>query len=387
MADYLCDLGLEVELFEPDQKEFRGHPMYRPRQSFAGRPILWARLQGRGGGRSLLFNGHMDTVHVEPRADWTRDPWGGEVVDGRLYGRGSCDMKGGIACALALVEALVRTGTALDGDVYINVVPFEEVNGMGTTATMLGDRRADAAVCCEPTELNTLIACRGILLAELTARGRSAHAEIIQPHHSQGGGVSAIDKLVDLLVGLRATNDEWRNRPDKQHWLLSTPYVLPTVIRGGNFASSWPAEATALLNVCYLPDEADETGYGARVKAELETAVARLAELDSWMAEHRPSLAWLCDFPPRELAVNHPLVSLVQEAARSQGVKDSHIVGFDTWADQVMVMKEGDIPCVCFGPGSILNAHAADEFVALADLEACIRVYADLALRWTAANS
>jgi acetylornithine deacetylase len=248
---------------------------------------------------------------------------------------------------------------------------------------MIQGRRADAAICCEPTELNTLIACRGILLSELSVRGRSAHAEIIQPHHSVGGGVNAIDKLIDLLVGIRRLNEDWRSRPAKQHWLLSTPYVLTAVLNGGQFASNWPAQATALLNVCYLPEEVDADGYGGRVKAELEAAVAALAQTDSWLVGHPPELTWLCDFPPRELDRDHPLVKLVGDVAHEQGLADSHLVGFDTWADQVMILKEAGIPCVCFGPGSILNAHAADEYVPVADLEACTRVYADIAARWT----
>src|SRR5690348_13336425 len=97
VASYLRDLGAEVELFEPGVEEFREHPLYRPNQTFEGRPVLWARLAGTGGGRSLLFNGHYDTVVAEPLDEWTHGPWSGEVVDGRLYGRGSCDMKGGIA--------------------------------------------------------------------------------------------------------------------------------------------------------------------------------------------------------------------------------------------------------------------------------------------------
>lgn len=385
LACYLRELGLEVELFEPSVDEFRHHPMYRPGQTFTGRPILWARLPGRGGGRSLLFNGHMDTVIADPLEDWSHDPWGGEIEAGRLYGRGSCDMKGGIASAVAVADALVSTGTVLDGDLFFNVVPFEEVNGMGTTATMLRGYRADAAICCEPTELNTLIACRGILLGELHVRGRSAHAEIIQPHHSAGGGVSAVDKLIDLLLGLRRLNEDWRTRPDKQHWILSTPYVLPTLMHGGRFASNWPAEARALLNICYLPNEVDGDGYGAHVKAELETVVAELARTDSWLTDHQPRLEWLCDFPARELEHEHPLVRLVDRTARTHGHADSHLVGFDTWADQVMLMKEGGIPSVCCGPGSILNAHAADEYVPIADLRACTRIYADLATQWTAA--
>jgi acetylornithine deacetylase len=387
LAAYLRDIGAEVTLIEPAVAEFRDHPMYRPNQTFDGRPILWARIPGSGGGRSLLFNGHYDTVVADPIEDWTHGPWSGDVADGKLYGRGSCDMKGGIACALAVAAAFAAEGVKLPGDLLFNVAPFEEVNGMGTTATMLRGYRADAAVCCEPTELNTLIACRGILLGRLGVSGRSAHAETIQPHHSEGGGVNAIDKLIDVLLSIRRMNDDWRSRPDKQHWLLSTPYVLTTMAGGGAFASNWPAEAWAILNCCYVPGEADEAGYGSRVMREIEACVDVAAAGDGWLRDHRPAIEWLCDFPPEELDRNHELVRSANAIARRQGVASSHLIGFDTWADQVMLMKEGGIPCVCFGPGSIGRAHAVDEFVPLDDLAACTRIYADLAATWTAGTA
>ena len=383
VAGFLRDIGAEVELFEPALAEFEAHPLYRSRQTFDGRPILWARIPGTGGGRSLLFNGHFDTVTADPVDEWTHDPWGGERVGDRIYGRGSCDMKGGIAASLAMAEALVGEGIRLPGDLYFNVVPFEEVNGMGTTATMLRGYRADAAICCEPTELNTLIACRGILLARLDVKGRSAHAEIRQPHHSEGGGVNAIDKLIDLLLAVRHLNDDWRDRPDKQHGLLATPGVLTMLTGGGAFASNWPAAAWAVLNCCYLPAEADATGYGTKVKAEIEECISGAARLDSWLSQHPPQLEWLCDFPPGELSEDDPLVGAVDAAARRQGIEHTHLIGFDTWADQIMLMKEGGIPTVCFGPGSIHNAHAVDEYVPIADLEACTRVYTDMAVTWT----
>jgi len=382
VAGYLRDLGAEVEVFEPEPAEYSGHRMHRPNQVFDGRPIVWARLPGTGGGRSLLFNGHFDTVPADPIDAWTTSPWDAAVRDGRIYGRGSCDMKGGIAASLAMAHALVAEGVSLSGDLLFNVVPFEEVNGMGTVATMLRGHRADAAVCCEPTELNTLIACRGILLAELSVTGRSAHAELVQPHHSEGGGVSAIDKLIDLLVEFRRLDADWRQRADKQHDLLGTPYVLTTLIEGGAFASNWPAAASATLNVCYMPADADETGYGARVREEIETFVARAAALDTWLEGNPPRIEWLCDFPPKELDREHPLVGMVSAVAREQGATGNRLVGLDSWADQVTLMQDGGIPAVCFGPGSLLSAHTVDEFVPLDDLETCTRVYADLAVRW-----
>lgn len=387
LVRYLRDLDAEVELFEPAASEFDRHPMYLTGQTFEGRPVLWARIRGTGKGRSLLFNGHYDTVVVDPLEEWEHDPWAGEIVEGRLYGRGSCDMKGGIAAALAAAHVLVAEGIRLSGDLYFNVVPFEEINGMGTAATVLRGFRADAAVCCEPTELNTLIACRGVLLGQLDVSGRSAHAEIVQPHHSLGGGVNAIDKLVHLLLHLRDLNDEWRTRPDKQHCLLSTPYVLTTVCQGGGFASNWPAAAWAILNCCYLPGEADEKGFGTKVKAEIEACVHRAAQTDSWLRDHPPTITWVCDFPPGELEPSHALVAAVSESARRQGVGHNRLVGFDTWADQVLLMKEGGVPCVCFGPGSITSAHAVDEHVPIAELETCARVFLDLILAWTASGA
>lgn len=292
-------------------------------------------------------------------------------------------MKGGIAAALAVAEALVAEGVRLAGDLLFNVVPFEEVNGMGTTATMLRGHRADGAVCCEPTELNTLIACRGILLGRLDVKGRSAHAEIRQPHHSKGGGVNAIDKLIKLLLTIRELNEDWRERPDKQHELLATPAVLTTVTGGGAFASNWPAAAWAILNCCYLPAEADTAGYGTHVMAEIQACLDAAAAADPWLRDHAPRLEWLCDFPPGELASDAALVRTVDAVARRQGATRTRLVGFDTWADQMMLLKEGGIPTVCFGPGSILNAHAVDEYVTLEELRACTRVYADLAITWT----
>ena len=138
VAGYLRDLGAEVEVFEPDQPRVLSAIGCSARaRSFDGRPIVWARVPGSGSGRSLLFNGHYDTVPADPIADWTTSPWQADIRDGRLYGRGSCDMKGGIAAALAMAHALVAEGVALRGDLLFNVVPFEEVNGMGTIATML----------------------------------------------------------------------------------------------------------------------------------------------------------------------------------------------------------------------------------------------------------
>jgi acetylornithine deacetylase len=387
IAAYLRDLGVEVDMFEPRAEDLESHPLMRFGHVFKGRPIIWARLAGTGTGPSLLFNGHFDTVPADPVNLWSHRPWSGDVVDGRIYGRGACDMKGGIAAALAVAYAVVAESVRLPGDLFFNVAPFEEVSGMGTVATMLRGYRADAAICCEPTELNTLITDRGVLIGELSVKGRSAHAEIGQPHHSAGGGVSAIDKLVELLYQLRRLNEDWRLRPDKQHDLLSTPYVLCTLIQGGSFASNWPPEARATLNVCYLPTEVDRDGYGKHVKMEVEKFIEDVAAADSWLADHQPVMDWEADFPAVELEPEHPLVAMISAIAQAQGVFGNHLVGYDTWADNAMLVKEGGMPSLCFGPGSILDAHAVDESVSVNELETCARIYTQLAFEWGGRSS
>ncbi len=384
VADYLSRLGAEVECFEPESSMFASHPMALPDQSFAGRPILWARLPGNPAGRSLLFNGHYDTVLADPIEKWTHDPRSGVVVDGRLYARGACDMKGGNAAALAAVAGLINAGVELPGDVLINLVPFEEVNGMGTTVTMLSGRRADGAVCCEPTELRPLIACRGVMALELRVQGRAAHAEIAQPHHSLGGGVDAIDKLVDLLAALRSLNETWRTRPDQQHSLLSTPFMLASILDGGSFWASWPENARATFDVTYLPQNADPAGYGSLVREEIERFIATRAELDDWLVEHRPQLHWVVDYPPVEIDAGEPIVELACQAAEANAGITGGPGGFDSWADQVNLIREGSIPTVLLGPGSILQAHTTDEYVDVAQLHAAVAIYADLALQWGA---
>jgi len=212
--------------------------------------------------------------------------------------------------------------------------------------------------------------------------GRCAHAEMGQPHHSAGGGVSAIDKLVELLYQLRRLNEDWRLRPDKQDDVLTTPYVLCTLIQGGSYFGNWPQEARATLSVCYLPSEVDDEGYGRHVKMEIEEFIDGVAATDSWLADHKPIISWEPDIQAVELQPEHPIVTMISAVAKAQGVSGNHLVGYDTSADNRLLVNEGGIPSLCFGPGSIHDAHAVDESVSVSELETCARVYAQLALEW-----
>lgn len=379
VASLLAEAGFDVDIWEPDPAEVEGHPMYRPGQNWNDRPIVAATLRGAGGGRSLIFNGHIDTVPVGDARAWSADPWGGEVQTGRLYGRGACDMKGGVAAMTAAALALA-SGPKLLGDLIVEVVTDEEVNGMGTIAALRRGYRADAAVVPEPTELNIWIAFRGILVGEAEVAGRQGHVEIVQPHWTEGGAVNAIHLMVKVLEELRAMNEEWRSRPDKQHPLCSTGEINVTTISGGDFFSNVPERCVATLNICYVPGEENEEGYGGRVKADIERRLALLSELDGWLREHPPDLRWLSDFPPGEVDPTERVVRELLGVVETFG-RTPRILGLDTWDDTVSLIRHG-IPSVSFGPGSNDQAHGINEFVDLEELRLCARVLTRFASTW-----
>jgi acetylornithine deacetylase len=378
VAAFLGDLGAEVETFEPPPSLFEAHPLALPGQTFAGRPILWAKLPGSSTGQSLLFNGHYDTVPAAPLVEWTHPPLGGKVVDGRLYGRGACDMKGGLAAALAAAAGLVCADVPLPGDILFNLVPFEEANGLGTVATVLSGRRADAAICCEPTKLIPASACRGVMELEIQVEGRASHAEIAQRHHSEGGAVSSIEKVMKVIEALQDLSSQWQTRPDKQHELLAPPRILPTVLTAGTYWATWPGSATASFDVTYLPTDGDASGRGSMVRLEIEQFVATVAANDDWLAGHPPAFRWGSEFPPAELDTADRFGAVVVDCIASV----DRLNGVDFWGDHATLINEGKMPTVLLGPGDPELAHAIDENIAIDELRECAALYVDISLAW-----
>lgn len=380
IADFLGDLGFEVDLWEPDPADFAGHPMYAEGLHWRDRPLLSARLPGAGGGRSLILNGHIDTVRCEPLDQWTRDPWGAEVEGDRLYGRGSCDMKGGIAAALAAAETVIRSGKRLDGDLHVQTAPDEETTGMGTVALLQRGVRADACLVPEPSSFRVYAAHRGILYGTVRVAGRPAHAEIPQPHFSAGGGVNAIDQMRKVMDAFDALSEDWRLRPDKRHPLLAPPRIIPTRIAGGEFIASLPGECALDFDLTYLPGDAGADGFGGPVRAEVEAHVAAAAAADPWLREHPPQVTWTQDYPAAEAPPDAPFATALREASAAHGI-EAPIAGFNTWADAATFLLAG-IPAYCYGPGAIERAHVVDEWVSISELHTCVAVFARLIESW-----
>ena len=376
----VVELGAEADLWEPETVP-AGHPLLPNGLDFRGRPQLVARLAGAGGGRSLLLNGHIDAVSAEPLAQWASDPFKAQVREGLLYGRGACDMKGGIADELFALIVLHRLGIRLAGDVVFCTNTDEESSGAGSHACVERGVRAQAGICGEPTAFDAWVACRGAVNATITVEGRAGHAEVPQPDWRAGGAVNAIDKMALVLQGIRTLRDDWRSRGDHAHPLLSPGDIVPTVVRGGEWMVTFPNSCELTLDVQYLPGQVGADGTGRAVFREVESFVNAAAASDPWLAAHPPRWAWPCDIIPAEIATEHPIVLAALQAAADLG-RSGVAAGMESWHDPAVFIRRGGIPTISFGPGGFDVAHAIDECVPVADLVDHASAVALLLMRW-----
>lgn len=384
LAARLTACGADVDLFEPDPAELAGRPLVPDGLDFAGRPQLIARLPGGGGGRgrSLVLNGHIDVVPAREDDGWASPPFAPEVRDGRLFGRGACDMKGGIAAMVVAAEALAREA-ALAGDLLVATNTDEESSGAGGVALVDRGLRADAAIVTEPTGLDVWVACRGSNYAAVTVEGRAGHAEIAHADWRAGGAVNAIDKAMVVVRALGELTERWATEPELAHPVLSRPATLATVVRGGDWPVTIPGSCELTVGVLFLPVQADAQGFSRDVEREVEAFVqARVAELDDWLAGHPPRFAWAqASVMPFETPPDEPIVRSTVDALQALG-EPGRLSGLDSWYDGATLSVLGGIPSIALGPPGLgrdgtMLAHAVDEHV---PVDALVRTAQALAL-------
>jgi acetylornithine deacetylase len=382
LAERLRAGGASVELAEPEPALIAGHSMIPEGFRFDGRPQLVARFPGSGEGRSLLLNGHIDTVDVAPLHAWAHPPFAAVAEDGVVHGRGACDMKGGIACMVFAAETLAQLGVRLAGELIVNTVSEEESTGAGglVSARTLS---ADAAIVTEPSGLQVWIACRGSLLPTLTVEGRAGHAGLAPRHPDQGGSVNAIEKTTLLLESIRRLREHWALHP--RHPYLSPPDIVPTIIQGGEWIVSHPASCRLDCHIEYLPDQADADGWGTDVEREFTDWISRAAAADPWLATHPPAIEWAAGgVPPAEISADEPIVRTAVGVLRALG-RPGELGGLDNWHDGATLTVEAGIPAICLGPGDIHLAHTSSEAVPTVDLVACTQALALTAMRFCGA--
>ncbi len=381
LADRLRAAGAEVDLWEPAPQDVEGHPLsVAGGIGFAGRPQLAARLPGTGGGRSLLLDGHVDVVPARREEGWTSDPFEPVVRDGRVVGRGACDMKGGIAAMVVAAETLAATGR-LRGDLVVCTNTDEESTGIGGLACARHGVRADAAIVPEPTGLEVWPACRGSVYCDVVVAGRAGHTEQEHPHPDDGGAVNAIEAARHLLAGLEHLRADWRSRRRSRHPLLAPPDVLCVrFVADSGWWVTLPDRAELRLAVLLLPGMADADGWTRGVQAEVEGFLRRWCDADPWLAAHPPAFAWHTETNPAETPTDAPVVQALLAANEALGLP-RRLGALGSWYDGATFALEAGTPSVMYGPRHIDRAHTVDEWVDVDDLVACAQGLALAGLR------
>ncbi|MGG1518814.1 peptidase [Paenibacillus oryzisoli] len=375
VADQLRELGMDVEVWEPEGEALGAHPyFYSPRAQFAGSPNVVGVLQGTGGGRSLLLNGHVDVVPAGSLAQWDHDPFSGAVVDGKLYGRGATDMKGGNVSLLLALRAVQGNGLRLRGDVIFQSVIEEESGGAGTLAAILQGYKADAALIPEPTNLRIFPKQQGSMWFRIEVKGRSAHGG------TRYEGVSAIEKSMIVLSHLQELEAQ-RNARVTDPLYADNPIPIPInigVIEGGSWPSSVPDVVKMEGRMGVAPEEKLDDA-----KREMQEWLALLPVKDPWFAAHPPELVWFgARWVPGSVDPGHALMQVLIEQFREVRSKEPVIEAAPWGTDGGLLTVLADTPCVVFGPGVTQVAHYPNEYIVLDDVFQAAEIIALTLLHW-----
>jgi acetylornithine deacetylase len=390
VAEWLTAEGFTTDVWPIDLDELAGHPdwCHEVERDEALGVVGWlgeraSAARGDRGGRDLMLNGHIDVVPTGDEAAWTSSPWDPVLRDGRIYGRGAVDMKGGLCCALFAAKAIRDAGLELRGRLSVACVVGEEDGGTGTLATILRGHTADGAVVVEPTRLRVVPAQAGSLMFRLTVRGLSAHGCVREE------GVSAVEAFVPLLAALRRLEAERCGAvgaaaaAGDPRSSLFAGYRLPWAIevgtvRAGDWASSVPD--TLVAEGRYGVAVGEDVAVARRV---FDDAVARAAATHPWLADHPPEVEWWGGrFDPAVTDPADPIVETVSGAATDLTGAPPPVEGVTYGADMRLLVNVGGIPTVLFGPGDVRTAHMPDEHVPVDDLRVAAQALVLTAMRF-----
>ena len=369
LSKYMTKIGLDVDMWETDWEELKKHPGYRPvDRGYEGRPNIVATWKGAGGGRSLLLNGHTDVIPVGGGEGWSDDPWSATIKNGRMYGRGTADMKSGVASHIMAVECLKAAGLKPKGDVYINVVIDEEVSGHGTLDTVIRGYKADAGISGETSDLAVQPACIGRIWFEIEIHGKPAG---IQKRYEGISGIELGNKIVKAVADLEAKRVATITHPLYPNALDTLPCIIGS-FSAGNYPSAFPANCLLKGSIGTVPGE-DHEG----VKQSLVDQIARAAAEDPWMKLHPPKVRFVgYDAQASEIPRDHAIVETVCKNYKEITGRDPQISGRQGAADTRFLNLYANTPTVIFGPGSTAVMHADDEYVSIDDYMTSIKVMA-----------
>jgi len=377
-ADRMREMGLAVREVAVPEDRLLAHPTaVSVPWTWEGRPNIAGLWQGRGGGRSLILDAHVDVVPAEDPSAWSAPPFEPVLRGGRLYGRGAADMKGGWVAILWALGALREAGFEPGGDITFLSVVEEEAGGThGTLACLLDGITADGMIITEPLWSHVVVGHPGVLYFTVEIEGRSTHAALANR------GVSALYEAMPVLEALRRL-DETRGREHRMELFERLPGTAGRSVhlnlgrfRAGDWPSTVPGRAVVEGRISWLPGEEEP-----EVRSAVEAAVREGASGSKWLREHPPRVGWVgWRGRPWLQDPAHPLVTLVVESASAERGEPIALAA-DTAGLDARFAGEFGIPCAVYGPHGG-NEHGADEWVDLESVRSVARTLIRVIHRW-----
>lgn len=325
------------------------------------------RYNGNPEGKTLLYSGHIDVVPPGDLTQWHSDPFEPVIRDGRLYGRGSCDMKGSIAAALCAINVLKRSGIRLNGSVLFALDIDEETKNLGMDALLDENMiEADACIVGEPTSLKINIGHKGVIGFWVKFHGKRVHASRPQL------GINPLKHCAALMAEVEDYQNNVLNK--REHPILGYPTMTVTMIQGGKESNSVPNLAEMRIDRRYLKSEGAE-----KCIAEAEALVKGLMQKDSSI-DGEISVVTVC--PPGEIPQDDPLVYLVRSAISPDDPEKATLEPFYASCEMDMVMSGLNIPTLIFGPGNLQQAHTVDEFIEVQQLVKGTELFAKIFMEY-----
>jgi acetylornithine deacetylase len=371
-AEVLRSQAAVVDRWDIDLAELQEDPWFPGSEAHRDRAVGVVGATSADGVPALVLQGHLDVVPPGDPETWGgADPFSAEIRNGALHGRGSCDMKAGVAANLAVVRTLRAAGVQLERPLAVHCVVGEEDGGLGAFATLRRGHRGEAAVITEPTSARIVTATAGALTFRIEVGGRSAHGSMRRE------GVSAFEAFVPIYDALRNLETE-RNRDPDPLFGSDLPYALSVgVVSAGDWASNVPDKLVAEGR---LGVQLDEDPRHARIA--LEDAIAEVSAKDPWLRENRPLVTWPGgQFASGRTDSDHPLVEEVLASVRDTD-GPAPALGAEVYGSDLRLYAGiGGIPTLHYGPGDIRVAHGPQEHVNLEELAQVTRALVVLTLR------
>ncbi len=374
VAGRLKDLGMKVDVFD----------------ALPGRPNAVGVLEGRGGGRSVVLNGHLDVAEVLLPGSWRHPPFGGEIDGDRMYGRGTSDMKSGLAGFIFALQALKALGYKLKGDVTVQSVMGEERGEPGTKACLERGYGGDFAIVGECARgRDVFVTSIGVMNVAVRVKAPYSQHLVARREFNNAGygreGANCLEKTATVIVpALLALERHWAAFKTHPHLPPGQAMINTFAIHGGGNMAVIPSSCELLATVFSLPNETVED-----VRREFEEHVLAAAKADPWLRKYPPEIEWLpaadpAEFRPCRTDPADPGVLALAAAIETVRGEPARITGRGAIVDGGWFAERG-IPVVVYGPGDVSHIHCVDEYLELRDLLDFTKSVALFLLRWSGA--